>query len=496
MAATARALSQFQSDWTNLPPEPRSESRRLWLCAYFPELALECLDLDPTEVVATLENIKGRPCLHAVSGPARQAGIEPGMTPAAAQALCPGLTIRMRDTIAEHQALQALADAALNFSPWVSLDQPQCLLLEIRACLTLFGGAEKLRERLRQAHLSLGHRPVIAITPSPEASELLARLGLESIITECQSLRSALGPLPVEALLLDEKYLRRLRKIGVRRLTDLWRLPRDGLSRRYGAPLLRRLDALAGEDNRALTAFQSSPRFEARRDMPAELDRLEHFFPAIEQLADEFAAFLKARDAAALGVVLDIVHHDRPATRLELIFRTASRDAAHWLALLREKLERSPLPAPVIAVALLSEAIAPFRPERIELFDDAVQFDGDREWQALLDQLQARLGASAIKQLTLLDDHRPERAMATHPATTHAGFTLPPRPLWLLSSPEPLEIRGLRVLSEPERIESGWWDGEAIRRDYRLAEDTRGRKLWIFRDLNTTDQWYLHGLFG
>lgn len=497
MAATARAFSLPPSRRDEQALEPRCESHRLWLCAYFPDLALESLGLDLTQAVATQENIKGRPSLQALSEPARQAGIEVGMTPAAAQALCANLTIRNRDAEAERLALQRLADAALDFSPWVSVDSPQCLLLEIASCLTLFGGAESLREKLRLALRKLNYRPFIAITPAAEASDLLARLGLENFIIDKKALRSALGSLPIAALRLDEKTSRRLQRIGIRRLTDLWRLPRDGLARRYGQELLNRLDALAGQDNRAFNAFHRPPRFEARRDMPVELERLAHFFPAVEQLAGEFAAFLQARDATTLGVSLEILHYARPSTRLELNFRTGSRDAGHWLALLHEKLERSPLPAPVIAVALSSQAIAPFQPEVITLFDDdAVQINGDREWQAVLDQLQARLGASALKQLSILDDHRPERAMTDNPAMPIPSRDVPARPLWLLSTPEALDIRGMRLLSEPERIESGWWDNAPIRRDYRVALDKLGRKLWVFRDLNTNGSWYLHGLFG
>jgi protein ImuB len=54
----------------------------------------------------------------------------------------------------------------------------------------------------------------------------------------------------------------------------------------------------------------------------------------------------------------------------------------------------------------------------------------------------------------------------------------------------------LSIASDPERIESGWWDGRDIRRDYYLAKDTDGSQLWIFRNLCCDHAWYLHGLFG
>lgn len=495
MAATALAYSRNSTNQSGQSAKPRIKPGKLWLCAYFPDLALESLDLDLSQAVACQETVKVRPSLQAISAAARQAGVESGMTPASALALCPNLTIHMLDSKAERLVLQNLAQAALDFSPWLSLDSPQCLLLEIRSCLRLFGGAESLREKLRQSLLGLNHRPVIAISPSAEASLLLAKLGMEKLITDSQSLRSALGPLPIGALPLDDKTVRRLQRTGIRQLTDLWRLPRDGLARRYGKQLLQQMDALAGLDDSVFNAYQPAPSFYARRDMPAELEKLDHFFPAIAQLADEFAAFLLTGDNTALSLKLEILHHARPATWLELDFRAGSRDANHWLNLLHEKLERSPLPAPVIAIALSSEAIAPFQPERFTLFEDET-LGRDSEWQTLLDQLQARLGHAALKQLGLQDDHRPECTVGEQAVKPIPAQPLPERPLWLLASPQSMDIRDLQLQTEIERIEAGWWDGAPVRRDYRAARDQRGRKLWVFRDLSVGGSWFLHGLFG
>ena len=78
----------------------------------------------------------------------------------------------------------------------------------------------------------------------------------------------------------------------------------------------------------------------------------------------------------------------------------------------------------------------------------------------------------------------------------------PLRPLWLL--PEPLTLTGatacallhepLQLRHGPERIESGWWNGDAVR-DYFIATDARGERLWVYRE-RPGENWYLHGLFG
>ncbi len=78
------------------------------------------------------------------------------------------------------------------------------------------------------------------------------------------------------------------------------------------------------------------------------------------------------------------------------------------------------------------------------------------------------------------------------------------RPMWLLPVPRVLSERDglprrrgpLRLLGEPERIETGWWDGGDIARDYYTAVDLHGIRLWIFRERAAPHRWFLHGVFG
>ena len=97
---------------------------------------------------------------------------------------------------------------------------------------------------------------------------------------------------------------------------------------------------------------------------------------------------------------------------------------------------------------------------------------------------------------------------------------VPLRPIRLLQNPEPIEtlasvpdgpparFRWRRVLHEiaaiegPERIAPEWWkDTACLTRDYFRAEDTQGRRFWLFREgLYETEtarpRWFLHGLFA
>lgn len=46
----------------------------------------------------------------------------------------------------------------------------------------------------------------------------------------------------------------------------------------------------------------------------------------------------------------------------------------------------------------------------------------------------------------------------------------------------------------PERIETGWWRGGLVRRDYYHVETPRGQRFWLFHDLHG-GSWFLHGEF-
>jgi protein ImuB len=73
-----------------------------------------------------------------------------------------------------------------------------------------------------------------------------------------------------------------------------------------------------------------------------------------------------------------------------------------------------------------------------------------------------------------------------------------------LPEPLPLEVRNgrpcldgaLEIEADRERIESGWWDGKDVRRDYFVARDIGGAWLWVYRELCANARWWLHGVFG
>ncbi len=475
----------------------------LWLCIYLPDLALEVfkspIKKNRPEVV--VEETAGRMTIAAASTAAREQGVQPGMSLSAACALCRALNIHHRDLHAEQEKLEQLADWAGQFTSRVSLEPPQALLLEIGASLKLFGGVDSLWQRLSGSLSSLVDSFNHAITPAPLASLWLARCNRPLVITCPDELRSALGKLPLRALGLEPRLEKRLHNTGVRVLHDLWRLPRDGLARRFGANLLDTLDRALGRSSDLRHNHNAPLHFEAALELPMETRNSRFIMSAAERLLAQLIGFLQHHDAAVNAVQFGLLSNEHPPHWLTIGLRQGSRDATRLLNLLEQHLNPLRLAAPINTLCLESMAIQPFSAVTQPLFrsHDTPQYR-ESEWHELIERLQNRLGVEAVFTLQSHPDHRPELAWSrTEPGVPARSpvCSAPRRPLWLLPEPRPLLSRDtLTLRSGPERIESGWWSNTSIRRDYYTARSHNGQGLWIFHDLTQPGQWYLHGLFG
>jgi protein ImuB len=124
----------------------------------------------------------------------------------------------------------------------------------------------------------------------------------------------------------------------------------------------------------------------------------------------------------------------------------------------------------------------------------------------LVEKLRARLGNEALHGLSLYPDARPELAWReAEPGVAGNGCpTTACRPAWLLSRPRPLDTEDgmpwldgpLERIDGPERIESGWWDGNDVLRDYFIVRNPAGATFWIYRDRLEKTRWFLHGIFA
>ncbi|MEO8037269.1 MAG: DNA polymerase Y family protein [Betaproteobacteria bacterium] len=485
----------------------------LWLALELPRLSLEVfrrgIDAAAPTAISTGGN---RPAVLLADAAAAHAGIRPDMLLSAAYALLPGLNVLPRDPILELQALEGLALWGEQFTPTLCLAAPAALLLEISGSLKLFGGLGALTHLVRTGLEELGFAANLTCAPTPAGALMLARNELDTFITELEAMRTRLAQLPVEGLDTDPATVAALARLGLRSVGEVLRLPRDGLARRFGRALVDHLDQAFGHRPDPRAPFVPPPRFSSRLVLPAPVPEMEQLLFGLKRLTLEFAGFLAARQAGVTRFTVALEHEDHPPTRVRMELSMPSRDSAHLILLLRERLSRITLPQPVEAFALVAEETMQLVPGNFSFFSERGHAVEDRA--ALVERLRARLGREAVHGLILVPEHRPELAWReSEPGTPQASPPSAPRPLWLLEAARALlmDDRGprldgpLRIGSGPERIESGWWDDGDVRRDYFVATNPEGARFWVYREHATRGDesgktagvtWFLHGVFA
>ena len=384
---------------------------------------------------------------------------------------------------AERKALAAIATWLGQFTPRVTLEPPGSVAAEVQGSLRLFGGIHRLKARLRVGLAELGFEASIAFAATARAALWRASGG-----------GGPLEELPVEVTGLEQDALDLLQGLGVRTVGELMRLPRDGVALRFGRGLLAELDRALGKIPEPRLFFVPPARFAARLELPSEVMHAEGALFAARRLLVQLEGFLAARQAGVRGFTLAMVHDGRQPTLMTVNLAAPAREAAHFLVLVRERLQRVTLASPVDAIRLEADEIEPLPGATAALFRDA-RVAGE-DWTWLVERLAARLGGGAVHGLAVHSEHRPELAWRrTEPgAKAPVAIEAPgPRPLWLLETPRRLGEGEFALLAGPERIESGWWDGNEARRDYYIARSGDGSLAWVFR---AADGWYQHGIFA
>jgi protein ImuB len=474
----------------------------LWLCLNFCQLPLTQQLVDGQLAAANtpravFEHRGSHRLLIACNTAANNAGLVPGMQVTAATSRLPALQLTQRSRHSERAALQALATWAGQFSSQVCIDEQRWLLwIEIGASLALFAGMETLLQQVAQGIAELDYRATFGIAPTLEAAALMARHAPQQQVTHRAALRMALASLPIHTLDVEPHIINTLHDIGWRYLGDVLTIPADQLARRFGPALTQYLQRLTGEQPDVRELWHAPSAYQRRVDFADAVHTAEALLFPLRRMTFELQGYLRARDTALQQLTLTLHHRRRHATQLQLHTATPQRDAAHLLLLLREHLERTPLPQPVEALSLAAQQFISMRDAQMELFNTTSQHQ--QRWAELLDKLSARLGDQAIKRLGLCNDHRPERAWCqlqnAEPDKHHPASDAEPwRPLWLL--PVTPLTQPPTLLGKPERIEAGWWNGMDMQRDYYSAQTPTGSHLWLYRDAKTR-QWFLHGIWA
>ncbi|MCF5706188.1 DNA polymerase Y family protein [Pseudomonas syringae] len=470
----------------------------LWACVLLPQLALDGVmrrHTDPDEPLALISGSAQRRVLQAVNPAGRALGLKPGQSLSAAQALVSGFTMVAHDPSETERLQQLLAAWAYGFSSNVSLKYPRVLLMEVESSLKLFGPWPVFEARLREELTGLGFRHRIVVAPNPVAARMLANMH-DGLSIDCPyDLRRTLEQMPVDRIGLGREVATAFTRMGLRNVRQVLALPRDTLARRFPASVLQHLDTLLGERPVALDCYLPPDFFDLRIELNFDVESHQALLFPLKRLIADLAMFLTGRDSGVQRFALHLEHVDGPDTLVQVGLLSAERDASMLFELARGRLEQVVVASPVRAVRLLARDLPDFVPTHRTLFDEREQ--QTLPWEQLRERLRARLGDESVNGLRALADHRPECAwQPTTDSKAIAQVRGHPRPGWLLHQPQPLPVHTTRIVAGPERIESGWWDGGDVRRDYYLVETLSGQRAWAYRAVGESGELLLHGWFA
>jgi protein ImuB len=478
-----------------------------WACIRLPQLALDGALRrrdDPLMPAVLVAGARQRHVVQAMNAAAAGLGIRIGDAAAMLPNLACGLAVIEHDPADESHWLGFLAAWAYRFSSQVSLQFPGMLLIEVGGSLGLFGPWPQLLGRLQVDLQALGFTHRIAAAPYALAARALSLVHDGFAVEGAETTLRALGQLPIEAAELDADTTTALARMGMRDLRQVWALPRAGLARRFPPAVLRQLDGLRGECDVTLSWYRPPDRFAHRIELGYEVESSQALLFPLRRLTSELAVYLAGRDGGVQRFALHLQHDGLADSVVPVGLLAPERDAALLFELARAQLERAAVPAPVRALALRADELPPFIPAHRELFDTRAQ--QGMPWDQLRERLRARLGAAAVHGLQVQEEHRPEYATRAETAPlgkSGKGRVSAPtpsaigsqRPAWLLRVPIPLRGPAPTILSGPERIESGWWDGGDVRRDYSVVQLASGQRAWVYRPVGG-DGLMLHGWFA
>jgi len=467
--------------------------------------------------------------VYALEARAQKLGLYKGQPLANARAMVQPLQIMPADEGADAALLEAIADWCDRFTPLVSLDAPDGLLLDITGAAHLFRGETALLKMVTGKIAKQGFAVQGAIAGTSLAARALARFAPGTIAAPGDE-AVTVAPLPITALTPDDKILRALRHAGLKTVGMVAARLHSELSERLGKVFVNRLRVMLGAEEQPLEPRRPLPDLMAEQRFAEPVVTEEIISASLLSLAETLSEILERQGRGARMLEAGFFRADGKVARIAIKTGEPLRDPKVMLRLLCQKLDALADPLDpgfgfdlIRLEALLAEETKP----------GTVSFDSNenasRQVRFLIDRLAARFGEHRVQRFVAQDTHIPEAAGVTVPAQERdfdgawilkrRGDDPPRRPLRLLERPEEIKA-GLPLAPDgppkyflwrqcrhdvtraegPERIAMEWWRKEGHTRDYFRVETKEGQRFWLYRDglfhQIGAPRWYLQGIFA
>jgi protein ImuB len=496
-----------------------------YLSIWFPHLKTDWYNLRHPDLYqksfVLASHSHGRMVIVAANKIALAQGVAVNMVVADARAIMPSLLVFDDKPELSTKLLKGLAEWCIRFAPFCAMDEPDGLILDISGCAHLYGGEKPCLDDVLFRLTGFGYKVSGAIADTIGAAWAMARFGSGSTVVEVNLQTEAMLPLPPAALRVEPAVLDRLHKLGLRQVKNFIGMPRSALRRRFGAVLIQRLDQVLGHEEEAIEPVLPVEPYEERLPCMEPIVSATGIAIALQQLLDSMCQRLQREQKGIRVVAFKGYRLDGKIERVEIGTNRPSNSSKHLFKLFEEKLSAIEPALGIELFMLVATKVEVVLPLQEKFWEGSCGLE-DPELSQLIDRVMNKLGADTVHRYLPDEHHWPERSIKTITSMVDKP-AIPwrlnrPRPLQLLSIPEPIDVtapipdyppmlfrykgklHSIKKADGPERIEQEWWVEDGQHRDYYCVEDDEGYRYWVFRlghyESEKLYKWFIHGFFA
>ncbi|MCK6262078.1 DNA polymerase Y family protein [Vibrio sp. ZSDE26] len=486
---------------------------QVWLYLHFPYLQLDALFSSPASLSSqgpsseqsslTLPLVIVDEKKHQIvqlNNVAQEQGIKVGMGLGSAAALCSDLQVHAYDSDTEHQTLTHIAQWLYLKTSDITLYPSKGLLLKVTNMLSLYHDLDSYWQTLYAHITKLNLRFHFATGFSPYSAMVLAKSAKDTLYRDKEAIMAQLKPHPLAASELEKKQVEQLSRVGIKTFQELLALPLQDLAKRFNIELVNYVGRLLGQFKHPVIFYHPPEAFNRYLELLFDIDNVLWLEKPLMKLLEQLELFLTLRNQVAYELCLTLHLRDHPDQNQSFTSAGGDYFAAKWAVLSKLSLESITLNAPAHGMTLRITRGGERQSHTQDIFTGTTArgINAQQTELELISLLQAKLGSERICKTQKTHDPRPEKATRLYNPISMPEVHSPliePRLRPSIMEPTPLPLyEKVSIIDGPERIVSGWWDGDQITRDYFVVRSNEGRWLWVFRD--NKQQWFLHGQFS
>lgn len=432
-------------------------------------------------------------CVRHCSLGAFDAGIRTEMGLAQVSAIDANTVVVSYSKATEESSLTRLANELYGIASDIVFLPPSGLAINLTPLIRYYQGQQNFTALCHKLLKNLAVTYTFASGKTIEIAEVLAKAKLNRIFTEPDEALPLLHKCELELSRLSAKQLQQFKRSGLVTLGHLLTLPLEEIGKRFPNEVIQYILSLKAIKPCSYTNFHPPQVFRQFYELPYEVETTAALQRYFKMLIQHCCDYLYSRNLVTDQLAFKLILRDQSMLELSVSAGAAHHHLNDWLALVTLKLEKISLLSPAISVQLECNDQHEMSPENLSIFEASYSKHAE---QILFGKLLARLGEENVITPRLTNDHRFSALSTSSSGICEQPASIPTpdsRPSWLICNPYPL-TENSQIVYGPERLQTGWWDSNPVKRDYFIAETKQGQRLWVFRE-NEHD-WFVHGVFG